>query len=117
LIDKLFFFSSRRRHTRFSRDWSSDVCSSDLKVSYVNANTGTANIIAPEQTQRSPCQKATHVDVVVGLGGTHVQMSDRPGDFILFFRTEGDLDFRIFFKAIAYIGGIDLRKYARRKSY
>src|SRR6266511_4540765 len=24
-----FFFSSRRRHTRFSRDWSSDVCSSD----------------------------------------------------------------------------------------
>src|SRR5690606_39826072 len=26
----LFFFSRRRRHTRFSRDWSSDVCSSDL---------------------------------------------------------------------------------------
>src|SRR5690606_39474480 len=25
------FFSSRRRHTRFSRDWSSDVCSSDLE--------------------------------------------------------------------------------------
>src|SRR5690606_40497306 len=28
--DLSFFFSSRRRHTRFSRDWSSDVCSSDL---------------------------------------------------------------------------------------
>src|SRR5687768_17972079 len=27
-----FFFSSRRRHTRCSRDWSSDVCSSDLPV-------------------------------------------------------------------------------------
>src|SRR5699024_12051567 len=27
----LFFFSSRRRHTRSKRDWSSDVCSSDLK--------------------------------------------------------------------------------------
>src|SRR5690606_19212373 len=26
----LFFLPSRRRHTRFSRDWSSDVCSSDL---------------------------------------------------------------------------------------
>src|SRR3712207_7199889 len=25
-----FFFSSRRRHTRYWRDWSSDVCSSDL---------------------------------------------------------------------------------------
>src|SRR5690606_4947344 len=28
--ESVFFFSSRRRHTRFSRDWSSDVCSSDL---------------------------------------------------------------------------------------
>src|SRR5690554_7604699 len=28
----LFFFSSRRRHTRCGRDWSSDVCSSDLKA-------------------------------------------------------------------------------------
>src|SRR2546430_4106579 len=27
-----FFFSSRRRHTRFDCDWSSDVCSSDLRV-------------------------------------------------------------------------------------
>src|SRR5699024_11883802 len=26
----IFFFSSRRRHTRSKRDWSSDVCSSDL---------------------------------------------------------------------------------------
>src|SRR5439155_6168942 len=29
LLD-VFFFSSRRRHTRWPRDWSSDVCSSDL---------------------------------------------------------------------------------------
>src|SRR5699024_12014757 len=28
----LFFFSSRRRHTRSKRDWSSDVCSSDLEA-------------------------------------------------------------------------------------
>src|SRR3712207_7430698 len=27
-----FFFSSRRRHTRYWRDWSSDVCSSDLTL-------------------------------------------------------------------------------------
>src|SRR2546430_7676011 len=27
-----FFFSSRRRHTRFDCDWSSDVCSSDLLI-------------------------------------------------------------------------------------
>src|SRR5207249_6343806 len=29
-IHMFFFFSSRRRHTRSKRDWSSDVCSSDL---------------------------------------------------------------------------------------
>src|SRR2546426_6758744 len=29
----LFFFSSRRRHTRLQGDWSSDVCSSDLTTS------------------------------------------------------------------------------------
>src|SRR2546429_3549995 len=36
-----FFFSSRRRHTRCSRDWSSDVCSSDLMITqpaYQDAN-------------------------------------------------------------------------------
>src|SRR3712207_7039628 len=32
----LFFFSSRRRHTRYWRDWSSDVCSSDLKTKYLD---------------------------------------------------------------------------------
>src|SRR5690606_40094791 len=32
LICLCFFLSSRRRHTRFSRDWSSDVCSSDLFI-------------------------------------------------------------------------------------
>src|SRR5690349_25051143 len=33
LIVVVFFFSSRRRHTRSLRDWSSDVCSSDLSCS------------------------------------------------------------------------------------
>src|SRR5690625_7039832 len=30
MLRSVFFFSSRRRHTRWPRDWSSDVCSSDL---------------------------------------------------------------------------------------
>src|SRR5690606_40475541 len=41
-----FFFSSRRRHTRFSRDWSSDVCSSDLenmKIKYTAVATDMTN--------------------------------------------------------------------------
>src|SRR5437764_5143240 len=32
-----FFFSSRRRHTRYIGDWSSDVCSSDLRVAGIGA--------------------------------------------------------------------------------
>ena len=39
----MFFFSSRRRHTRFTSDWSSDVCSSDLNEHFGRAE----NILAP----------------------------------------------------------------------
>src|SRR5438105_6750690 len=38
-----FFFSSRRRHTRSTRDWSSDVCSSDLRI----AGSGEALLASP----------------------------------------------------------------------
>src|SRR2546430_260526 len=36
IVGCFFFFSSRRRHTRFDCDWSSDVCSSDLGASGTN---------------------------------------------------------------------------------
>src|SRR3989449_8479092 len=48
ILSSFFFFSSRRRHTRCSRDWSSDVCSSDLQgmavvsLRYFNASGATA---------------------------------------------------------------------------
>src|SRR5690606_40896413 len=41
-------FSSRRRHTRFSRDWSSDVCSSDLEKIDLLARTQEIIIGDPE---------------------------------------------------------------------
>src|SRR5256886_7618992 len=41
-----FFFSSRRRHTRFDCDWSSDVCSSDLAVMEFNDDGGGQRIFA-----------------------------------------------------------------------
>src|SRR5256885_4565921 len=34
----VFFFSSRRRHTRLQGDWSSDVCSSDLALLYLSVD-------------------------------------------------------------------------------
>src|SRR5690349_22373042 len=45
-----FFFSSRRRHTRSLRDWSSDVCSSDLVE--VVAVLGILVIVAPQPEHR-----------------------------------------------------------------
>src|SRR5690606_39475601 len=42
------FFSSRRRHTTFSRDWSSDVCSSDLTAHRAQASTHGVAKFAPE---------------------------------------------------------------------
>src|SRR5438874_12420464 len=51
-----FFFSSRRRHTRSLRDWSSDVCSSDLSVltSRWHKWTAKAKSVHFWQTSRSP---------------------------------------------------------------
>src|SRR5256885_7093571 len=54
----LFFFSSRRRHTRLQGDWSSDVCSSDL----VLLNSGDGASFVPERVS-VPGQR---VDVAVG---------------------------------------------------
>src|SRR5699024_11988798 len=42
----VFFFSSRRRHTRSKRDWSSDVCSSDLTTMTINRILFTGALIA-----------------------------------------------------------------------
>src|SRR2546421_4514240 len=38
LLSCFFFFSSRRRHTRSDRDWSSDVCSSDLQQRHLGVH-------------------------------------------------------------------------------
>src|SRR5690606_40056245 len=49
-----FFFSSRRRHTRFSRDWSSDVCSSDLiELLFRAANVWLETLETPDRAVRA----------------------------------------------------------------
>src|SRR5215510_15185303 len=40
-----FFFSSRRRHTRWPRDWSSDVCSSDLRAEEILSKRGQVRVL------------------------------------------------------------------------
>src|SRR5476649_1708287 len=47
-----FFFSSRRRHTRSLCDWSSDVCSSDLEISFLSS--GYLDVSVPQLASSRP---------------------------------------------------------------
>src|SRR5438477_10505603 len=48
MYPRFFFFSSRRRHTRLTCDWSSDVCSSDLLVLADTAGAGQGGQVGGE---------------------------------------------------------------------
>src|SRR3712207_6936170 len=80
----IFFFSSRRRHTRYWRDWSSDVCSSDLPARGYDLRLippvplprkPTLDLLrVPGRVARSVSEtrallRALAADVVVGFGG------------------------------------------------
>src|SRR5690625_6406126 len=78
-MNSLFFFSSRRRHTRWPRDWSSDVCSSDLlltpgpdtpaQLAHASAEYARANgeLIAALQANGIDATAADGVNVWVNL--------------------------------------------------
>src|SRR6201996_6828855 len=80
-----FFFSSRRRHTRFDCDWSSDVCSSDLAV----RNSGAEAVV--EGVGDHGCEYMTGGRVVVlgptgrnfaaGMSGGIAYVLDPAGEF------------------------------------
>src|SRR6267378_5969849 len=63
----LFFFSSRRRHTRSLRDWSSDVCSSDLFV-VGDRVVGSMKRIAPHNEWRA--------NMHLGAKGVQIELDD-----------------------------------------
>src|SRR5437016_9084701 len=60
-----FFFSSRRRHTRLVSDWSSDVCSSDLRTSFATFSPLTIVSSAPHSSARFVHLAKTAVSAVV----------------------------------------------------
>src|SRR5207247_7934737 len=66
-ISSSFFFSSRRRHTRSTRDWSSDVCSSDLVVKTLVSGAATVNA---EPGGTTTFDQSTPVRVAVGCGAS-----------------------------------------------
>src|SRR2546430_8702562 len=73
-IELFFFFSSRRRHTRFDCDWSSDVCSSDLELRPEPPHVGcyeadgswpvrTGSVRAPVQDRKSTRLNSSHSQI------------------------------------------------------
>src|SRR6266487_3956887 len=65
-----FFFSSRRRHTRWTGDWSSDVCSSDLATACERAQN-------PAETG-SPAGRARRSSRFLRECGEHVEVESVP---------------------------------------
>src|SRR5699024_12045004 len=68
----VFFFSSRRRHTRSKRDWSSDVCSSDLRYGATGMS-----IYYPDSTLQGQKSWFMFDDEVVALGAGITSDDDR----------------------------------------
>src|SRR6266498_1722176 len=69
-----FFFSSRRRHTSFGRDWSSDVCSSDLSLHIAGKLSGTiesartaARMLGDDRVRTIDSESASVAIAMLGL--------------------------------------------------
>src|SRR5699024_12197163 len=91
LRSALFFFSSRRRHTRSKRDWSSDVCSSDLVDGLLDELQRTIDpqerLDISEQVQRLLLERGYTVPIydrvqfagaAAGLSGAHTDLEGKP---------------------------------------
>src|SRR5256885_17137737 len=76
----IIFFASRRRHTRLQGDWSSDVCSSDLRIpKQLDARrSGGVTLIGPGAEIRYTGPRAEYANVFAGgAGGVGVDGVDR----------------------------------------
>src|SRR5579863_5690011 len=77
-----FFFSSRRRHTRWTGDWSSDVCSSDLRSE--PGYRRPVLVVQADAFNRSRIQT-----VIVAVITGNLELTDVPGNVLLPARSTG----------------------------
>src|SRR5437870_10938445 len=83
-----FFFSSRRRHTRWPRDWSSDVCSSDLVAAARAARTDGLRAVQVPDAHRE-------AEVAVGEGAHRADVHDVAGVLVGELRPREEPDLRV----------------------
>src|SRR3712207_6644385 len=102
-----FFFSSRRRHTRYWRDWSSDVCSSDLELDDILKKYGIRYFISESTSvlNASPRPKyGTYAPIVTPNGicvfGRYMESSRQV--WSSFMGYPGDFNYREFYSDIGY---------------
>src|SRR6266498_4316053 len=69
IVVMFFFFSSRRRHTRCGRNWSSDVCSSDLADPFVG-HPPAVEVGHGADEYAAPCRIVTVLGGDDGVGGS-----------------------------------------------
>src|SRR2546421_4711482 len=63
-----FFFSSRRRHTRSDRDWSSDVCSSDLMIRHTRSDRDwSSDVCSSDLSEENTSELQSRSDLVCRL--------------------------------------------------
>src|SRR5690349_23225064 len=72
-----FFFSSRRRHTRSLRDWSSDVCSSDLWQNVVVTQGKVPEVLAEAAPDRIAFLHIDMNDAEAELGALRTRSEER----------------------------------------
>src|SRR5438093_7684866 len=90
---RIFFFSSRRRHTRLVSDWSSDVCSSDLEFAREAALVGLAEAGGRETARPAmPALKDESVAVRVAAARTIAAAGDPASSTVLIRRVEQEPD-------------------------
>src|SRR6478672_6911796 len=97
-----FFFSSRRRHTRSDRDWSSDVCSSDLLIAMLadDARTPNSTLAARVGIAPSTClMRVRRLQETGVIRGFHAEISPEalglPLQAIVVVRLQGNARARI----------------------
>src|SRR3712207_2829158 len=85
LLFCFFFFSSRRRHTRYWRDWSSDVCSSDLGLGLSKDHEPSVyrclsgELTLDEAARETGTERLSIVNATPDLAGANVELPRLPG--------------------------------------